>query len=72
LIEWAADLDLPVTVRQLDRLADQLAWRVQCVEPWRAPTGCTPKPRSGPDDARLIARHLEATFTPRPKARAER
>lgn len=62
LARWADELDLPVTVRQLAGLAVEVDRELRWQEPHLRPRVAGSKPRSTPDDARLIAARLEASF----------
>ncbi|WP_181799430.1 hypothetical protein [Kitasatospora acidiphila] len=62
LTRWAIRLDLPVTVHQLTAAVLEVEAAIRRREP-RGPrpvVGLSPKPQTGPDDARAIARRIEA------------
>jgi hypothetical protein len=66
VVEWAAALDLPVTIRQADELAAGIARALGRSEPWRSRAGAR-KPGATHAAARQIAARLEAGFTGRPR-----
>jgi len=62
LTDWADRLDLPVTLQDLAAAAVEVDRSIRSTEPHLRPTVPAVKPGAGPDDARRIARRLEATY----------
>jgi hypothetical protein len=62
LANWADRLDLPVTMQDLAAVAVEVDRSIRSTEPHLRPTAAPAKPGAGPEDARRIARRLEATY----------